>query len=187
MEYFKVVLEAYHRWGISVRKEFPNGDPVDIWAYSRGQILDNPRPVPIEVGAGGPIVDYNPTAFCTTVVSHRTAEIITSVAGSDIQRIPTDFPDGDGEWEVINVLPTIDCIDHERSVIQYYPPDHPEKPNKPRGVVKLIIDRDRVGGHHIFRPKDWTVINIISETLRQRLDEAKVTGVEYWPVTEPGK
>ena len=80
--------------------------------------------------------------------------------------------------------PCVDCIDFERSDIQFYPDDHPEKAGKPRGVKKLRISGASVGSCHIFRPRDWTVVEIVSEKVKQALEGNGIKGIEYWPVTE---
>ena len=105
-------------------------------------------------------------------------------AEHDIQRIPAHVEADQGDWEVLNVLTRIDCIDPEKSIIQYYPPNHAENPSKPRGVVRLVLDAQRIGDHHVFRPKDWEIALIVSERVRNALKKAKVSGIEFRPVTE---
>jgi hypothetical protein len=121
--------------------------------------------------------------FATTIVSSRLADLWQRIAGKDIQRIPADVEGDDGEWEVINIVSCVECISHEQSKITYYPDRHPEKPGKPSGVLKLVLDPDRIGDHHIFHPKDWETVTIVSDSVKRAMEEMGATGVDYWPVT----
>jgi hypothetical protein len=111
------------------------------------------------------------------------ADVIERTAPNDLQRIPVVIDGEQGGWEIINVLPCVDCIDRQASLMQYYPADHPAKAGKPRGVIRLVLDPSRIGSHHIFHPKDWRVATIVSEDVRNALDEIGATGMEYVPVT----
>ena len=129
-------------------------------------------------------MDFCPTAFGTIIVSSQMADVVEGMANAEIQRIPACVKGHDGSWEVLNVLSCVDCIDHEKSRIQYYPADHPEKPNKPRGVLKLVLDTERAEGYHIFKPEDWRVVTVVSEELKTALEGAEIEGIEYWRVSE---
>jgi hypothetical protein len=82
----------------------------------------------------------------------------------------------------MNVLPCVDCIDEKASHIQYFPAKH-AKAGKPRSIYPLVLDPSRIGSHHIFHPKDWRVATIVSEDVKNALDEIGATGMEYVPVT----
>ncbi len=171
-------------WHLEVKDAFEDGTVLDIWAYRGIQRLEHPKRVPFKIQVDGRRIDHYDSAFCTTVVSRRLAELWQSIAGDDIQRIPAVVEGDLGEWEVINIVSCVDCIDHQRSKITYYPARHPEKPGKPRGVLKLVLDRNRIGDHHIFHPKDWEVVTIVSDTVKKAMEDMGATGVDFWPVTE---
>ena len=179
MEYFKCEMANSRRWSLAIQREFVDHAPVDIWAYSRGEIVKDVRQVPLCVDSNGDQVDFNPTAFGAIVVSLRMAEIVASIAGNDVQRIPAIVAHASGEWEVLNVLAVVDCINYEKSIIQYFPSDHPEKPGKPRGVMRLVIDSNEAGGHHILKPDGWMAATIVSAKLKRALNQAGIRGIEY--------
>lgn len=186
MKYFKLAMANEDRWALAIERQYPDGREVDIWAYSMGQPAAKDA-VPFVVDVDGEIVDFNPTAFGSIVVSSEMAEILFRFASSEIQRIPAVVRGAVGDWEVLNVVSIVDCIDHERSKIQYFPLDHPEKPGKPRGIMKLVLDSDRAKGHHVFKPMDWLVATIVSADVKTALEDAGITGVEYWPATDDVK
>ncbi|WP_422928558.1 imm11 family protein [Singulisphaera sp. PoT] len=167
---------------MAIGDQFSDGSPVDIWAYGRCERLINPSAVPFEVQVPGDPVDYNCTAFGCTVISDRMARVVEGIAPLGVQFIPATL-EAPGKWEVLNILDCLDCIDRERSLIQYFPEDHPEKAGRPRGVAKLIIDPDAIGDHHMFRLRDWMVVEIVSEAMKGELERNGIGGMEYWPVT----
>lgn len=181
--YFRLTMADEDRWHLEIEEHFSDGTPVDIWGYSRCLAIDNPKPVPFRIQVEGTRVDYTPTAFLATVVSRRMVEVLERMAPKDIQRIPALVDGKNSEWEVINILSCVDCIDHAASLIQYYPSNHPTNPGEPRGVLRLVLEPSRIGDHHIFHPKDWQVATIVSSVVKTALEEIGSTGIEYIPVT----
>jgi len=175
--FFEVVISNGDRWHLELSAEEP---PLDIWAC---RPIEPGRPIPLHVFQEGTRVDYERTSFAIPVVSRRFAEALCAVAPMDFQRIPAIVVEEAGEWEILNVLARPDCIDRERSAIQYYPRNHAEKPGRPRGVLQLVLDPTRVGGHSVFRPKDWEVALIVSQAAKSALDAIGATGLEFVPVT----
>lgn len=176
-------MASDERCTVSVGRCFSSGDPVDKWAYTRCEWVADSRTVPLTIRNEGARVDYSPTAFGSLVLSERMAVVLDAVAPSDIQRIPAVVEGDPGPWEVLNVLPCVDCIDHQRSQIQYYPADHAEKANEPRGVFRLVIDPAKTQGRQIFRPEGWQVVVIVSAKVKESLEVAGITGIDYWQVT----
>ncbi|MCH7727851.1 MAG: hypothetical protein IH991_15435 [Planctomycetes bacterium] len=187
MKYFKLAMTNDERWTLAIDRVFASGESVDIWAYSLGKVANANCSVPFHQDVEGESVDFNPTAFGSIVVSTKMANVLAEFASSDIQRIPAQVQGVQGDWEVLNVLSVVDCIDHELSKIQYFPDDHPEKPEKPRGIMKLVLDSGKASGRHVFKLKDWLVATVVSEDVKVALEDAGITGVEFWPATERQK
>lgn len=180
--FFELRTADERRWHLDVSTA---ESPLDIWACERIPGVD---PIPLHVFQDGDRVDFERTSFAIPVVSQRVAELFAEFAPNDVQRIPALVEGDDNIWEVINVVTRVDCINFNESIIQYYPPNHPEKPSKPRGVVKLVLDADRIGEHRIFRPRDWEIAFIVSLGVKEALESIGATGVEFIPVTlhDPG-
>jgi len=170
-------------WFLRVSPLNPDGSWWDVWAYTRCQIVANPVPVRTEVKHAGWSADFNFASFNIPIVNARVNDIIEALAPGHTQRIPVDLA-APGQWEVMNVLTELDCLDHKRSDIQYYPPDHPKDPGKPRGVLRLVIDPSRVQGNRIFRIRDWTIPVVISGDLLDALQAAEVTGLITTKIAE---
>jgi hypothetical protein len=141
-------------------------------------------PLNVELRYGGRRLDFTCAAFEMPVVTAHVAKILAQVAGPDIQSFPTQVDGCDEPYEIINVCTSIDCIDTQRSKILWWTEadERPDKVGKPRMVSGLRILPQRVAGHHLFRPKNWEVVLICSETVKNALEGAQVTGVKYRPV-----
>lgn len=85
-KYYQLAIGADEKaWHLAIRDVFADGTPVDIWAYRGCRRLRNPKPVPFAIQVDGDRIDYYPSAFCTTVVSRRLADLWERLAGDDIQ------------------------------------------------------------------------------------------------------
>jgi hypothetical protein len=183
MHYYETVAADDLRWHLSMRESFTDGTPTDLRVYGWSKPIVEPKPVPFSIQIVGRPVEFNPTTFGALVLSKRAADLISGSADHEIQRIPAEI-NGPGEWEVVNTLSVHDSIDHERSIIQYYPLDHHRYPGEPRGVVKLVLDPARIPpDSHIFKPRGWLVTTIVSEALRNAFEEHDISGVEFVRVT----
>ena len=175
----------HDRWQIGIRPTLDSGEWWDVWAYSRGEPA-SPPPYPFTISAAGPRSEINLTWHQMCVVSTRIAEAIVETAERDIQLIPVSIAGDSDEWCLVNPLWIIDCLDHERSIITNYYPDDFEQPAKagtPRGILRLVIDPERVGNHDLFRVKDWTMAIIVSDRLRLALEETWALGLRFEQVT----
>jgi hypothetical protein len=181
--YYSLGMTDEDRWHLDLDQHFADGSPVDIWAYSRCEVIKHPKPVPFRIQVQGKRVDYNPTAFLVTVVSERMARVLEESAANDVQVIPAIVNGTTDRWNVINIITCVDCIDHHRSLIYYYPRDDHEKPGKPRGVLKLAVDAELIGDPQVLHPKDWVVATIVSEKVKMAVERIGASGIDFMLVT----
>ena len=179
MKYYRLAIAGEGRWHYEVDGAVA---PLDVTKCE--YVTESPR-MRFRVSVNGIRVDFGHTGWAgIPVVSKRMAECIQRVASADIQRIAAEVEgERSGEWEVLNIVARPDCIDHDRSQMTYYPAIHPRTPSKPRGVIRLVLDPNRIGDHQVFRPMDWEVVLVVSDVVRLALQECRVSGVEFWPVT----
>jgi Immunity protein family (Imm11) len=174
-----------NRWQIDIESTLPSGEWWDVWAYSIGNPAQ-PPPYPFRISHEGPRSDVNITCFGTFVVSKSVANVVDAVADSEVQLIPVTIGGDTDEWFILNILSVVECIDYQRSQIpSYYPDDFEDasRAGKPRGILRLVIDPERVGDHQIFRVKDWRVAVVVSEKIRAALDQSWAIGLRFEPVT----
>jgi hypothetical protein len=154
--------------------------PID---FSRCVPMSLDSPCKITVWSPGRRLDCNDLRYCGIVASTAFAEIVIRLAPRDAQALPVAIEGDSNQWWIINVVSQIDCIDHSRSEISYYPGTHPEFPGEPRGIFRLVVDPTLIGDHHILRPKGWEVAALVSGTLKDAIERAEITGVYFHSVT----
>jgi hypothetical protein len=155
----------------------------DIWAYSRCEFCRDAITVPCGVEYHGlPEFDCNLDPLTSVpIVSNRLARLFTEICPNIIQLVPAQI-DAPGSWWIVNVLPLVDAIDYAKSVISFHKMDHPRHPGKPAGIVRLMVKND-IPLPHIFRVKDFTVSMVVSEVIRERCQEERITNMKFIPAT----
>ena len=135
----------------------------------------------------GPPLDFTLAAWNVPVVTTQVAQMLVGVAGNDIQTIPVAIGPFIDKHMIVNVVRTIECIDRERSVIDWYPDDekNPDLAGTPFAIGKLVIDPRRVADCHIFRLHEYPVKVLVSDTVKQMFEEARITGITFVDVSGP--
>jgi len=188
MEYYRAVMNDDDRWLLSIDETVrdPSGAVIPApTTFVRGERVRDPAPVRLRIRASGPAVDFDETSFGPIVISRRFGDVVESVASADVQRIPAVL-DAPGEWEILNVTARLECIDRDRSMIVWYP-EGSTRPGPPgvgkMRVNKLVIDADAARGHHLLRPAGWEVALVVSAVVKEAVERAGLTGVEFWPAS----
>ena len=175
-------------WSLDVQHLHDDGSWKDVWAFTRCERIAN-IPFEIIVEEHGRAPDFDVTgAFAVPVVSEKVADILQRICPNDIQLLAFSIPKY-GNRFVLNVLNRIDAIDHDLSLIQYWPDDpnalgfDQSKAGKPRGVMRLAISETRVNHHQLFRLAGWEIAIIASHEIVTEFIREGVTGFAYNPVS----
>jgi hypothetical protein len=110
------------------------------------------------------------------------AAILERLASQDVQLLPARVDGQTEPWFILNVLRIIRCIDDARcDEVDYWKPEdgQPEKVGQYSYVHGLKVDPTKIGDAHIFRPWGWDVAIIVSDTLKQALEQESITGMKY--------
>ncbi|WP_420127657.1 imm11 family protein [Longimicrobium sp.] len=123
-------------------------------------------------------MDFTLADFDMPVLARQYVDRLQELAPDDFQRIPVQVDDLPDPFDIVNVLPSVSCLDTEHSELTYWTEadGHPDRIGEVRMVVTLKIVAERVGNHHLFRIQEWPVPIIISHAARNILKGA--TGVE---------
>lgn len=115
------------------------------------------------------------------VVTEAIANVLSHVAGKDLQRFPVQVEDSSERFEIINVTSLMTCLDTNRSEVEWWTDAdfRPDKAGKARLVTRLVIDPQQVGDHHIFRPAEWDLVIIVSDVLKAAFEGQNVSGVRF--------
>jgi hypothetical protein len=82
-------------------------------------------------------------------------------------------------------LQIIQCIDDARceEVLYWLPEDNrPDVVGQYRNVRGLKVDPSKIGDANIFRPWGWQVVLILSERVKQAMEEEGITGTKFLEV-----
>jgi hypothetical protein len=162
------------------------GPPLKCSLWNDEKVIEVTPPLRLDWSREDKPLDLTYTDSCMPVATKRIAEILEAIAGKDIQRFPVRVDRMDEDYDIINVVAVIDCLDTARSDITWFEEGNDVRPDlagKPWTVSPLFVDSARIGNQNIFRIKDYTSPVIVSEAIKQALEEAGVTGVRFVSVT----
>ncbi len=135
---------------------------------------------PLDV-PGRPL-DYCWAAFTIPVVHGRVVQLFERLGVGEVQFIPARVEGHTEPWFILNALRVIRCIDDARCAeVRYWRPEdnRPDKLGEYRVVAGLRVDPTKVGEARIFRPWGWRVALIVSEELKQALEQEGITGTRF--------
>jgi len=158
------------------------GPPLVISLWNDDEVAEVQPPLVVTLRRAGASLDFTYADGAMPVVTTKVADLLERICGADIQRFPV-MVEGTDDWhEIINVLPLLDCIDKDRSEVESWWTEKDERPDKlgdPMSVIKLVLDPDRIGEHHIFRIRGWNTYPFASGVLKAALERTNVSGITY--------
>jgi hypothetical protein len=148
-------------------------------------MIDVASPLTMSVRRPGPPLDFTLGDFDVPVATGRVAQLLARVASTDIQRFPIQINGHEGDYEIINVISRVECIDLNRSDITYWTEEDglPDMVGRPQMIADLIIDPELAKGHHLFRPQGWEVALVASDIVKAIFEEERITGVTFRQVS----
>lgn len=156
------------------------------WKYCMGERLEvaDMTEFPtfqIAQPAGSPL-DFNISPLGTPVVTARIVHLFEQLGVQDVQFLPTRIASLPEPWFILNPTRVVRCIDDARSRhVDYFKPEDglPKKVGTYRAVHGMRIDPTKVEGARIFRPWGWLVALIVSQDLKEALEQEHVTGTKF--------
>jgi hypothetical protein len=206
--YFEVLddLEAPGRWHLNGlrdanarrldEREFAigriihEGPPLKLYLADEDTLIEVSEPLQISIRRRGMPLDFTFAGLGAVVVTPKAAAIIRKHAPSGIQWFPVRIDGQDELFEIMNVASTIDCMDLDRSEIEWWESGNEVRPDlagTPRMVWKLAVDEKRTKGRNLLRPRGWERSLIVAERVREALEEGRVTGISFRVVSGEGK
>lgn len=180
--YFRIDADrnARDRWflGSPINARGEECDP-RVFVEGKVQLIGGGLTLPLR--RNGRPVDFNLGDFDMPVLGADIIDKLTNLVDLRVQRIPVGIAESMSRFDILNVLDVVECIDDVKSVYtRWHENDgRPEKTGQYRMIVDLRIDPERARGHHLFRPKEWDVALIVSDRMKNALEELEVTGLEY--------
>ena len=145
-------------------------------------------PLNVEIKKHGIPATFSHSGFAIYIVEAKALTLLQKITDPKIlQRIPVSIIGSLENYEILNVLNKIDCLDEQHSEFRRWTADNgpPERIGDYK-VSLLRIDPDRASGHDLFRVKGWDIALICSGKIKRHLEEAGVTGIRFKPVVHIG-
>ncbi|RKG99535.1 hypothetical protein D7X74_39345 [Corallococcus sp. CA047B] len=182
-------MSIQERWFLDEATNSQGQEIDDIWQFADGCAVRVEERLRIPVHHPGTPLEFSQTSVgAAPIVHQRVANIFTKLAPDAVQVIPVDV-DGQAEpYCILVVTKLIQCIDDQQSAeVSYWKPEdgRPEKTGSYRSVYDMRIDTTKVGDAKVFRTRGWTGAIIVSEDIKDALERAGVTGVQFEEVTGP--
>ena len=149
--------------------------------------LHDVGPLEGTVSHTGRVLDFSLTSFAVPVATRKLADVVSAVAGADVQSVPVAIA-GQSSMMVLNSVRVIRCIDEGRSeFIKWTKSDHrSDLAGQYRQVTRLILDLAAVPRDaHFFRVEGWVVALIVSEEVKVAMERAGCGGAKFIDVTPP--
>jgi hypothetical protein len=161
-----------------------DGHEIDARDFRVGRSYTGPLPVIVPVGNKGRELAFNLGAFDMPVVSQAVAKVIRRIAARDVQLFPVTIPGAKDRYEILNVISRAECLDELRSEFTMWSEadKDPERLGKYSMISTIRIDPARVDGHHLFRIARWTLALLVSEPIKDALQEIPQLGVVFQSV-----
>ncbi|WP_162932251.1 imm11 family protein [Solimonas sp. K1W22B-7] len=181
-KFFRLIAdsEATDRWYLKAPIN-SLGKEVDPRLFTEGKAFLLKENLTIPIRQNGRKVEFNFGAFDMIVTPAKLNAKLVEVAGVSIQRIPACIESVSQEFEILNVLDKVNCIDESASrFVKWTVADgRPEKIGQYRMISPLRINGDAAEGRHLFRVNEWPIALIASESIKNLLAEQVTSGVQF--------
>jgi len=183
-KYYEIYDNVYvpGRWHLRMPVN-SQGEWIDTWQFNEGRVLEFEGPIRFPVKPAGVALEFTLCSMGIPVVHRRVVSLFERLGlQEEVQFIPVEVEGQTEPWFILNALQVIRCIDDARSeeVFYWLPEDNrPEKVGKYRNVRGLKVDPAKIGDANIFRPWGWLVVLIVSERVKQAMEEEGITGAKF--------
>ncbi|MCP3062235.1 hypothetical protein LXT21_25940 [Myxococcus sp. K38C18041901] len=159
------------------------------WMFADGRQLENPGKMKARISTPGAKRTFVFSAIeKTPLVSGPVANVFRVLVPDDVQLMPVSVQGESEPYFLVNATKAVDCIDEARcQEIQHDDADDgvPEFEGQYRWIYGLRIDPSKAEGSHVFRLKKFKVALIVSEEIKDALEQVGNLGVSFERVTGP--
>lgn len=159
------------------------GEAMYPWQFKEGKRLEFAEPVYFPVKPAGVELEFTLSSFTIPVLHPRVVSILERIGlESEVQFIPAHIEGQTDPYFILNALRIVRCIDDTRceEALLWTPEDgEPDRVGQYKSVVGMKIDATKAGGVDIFRPWGWLVALIVSERVKQVMEDEDVIGPRF--------
>lgn len=187
MKYFDLFddMSIPRRWALRSPVD-EIGQRIDPWQFDEGRLLYLEGMPTLPLARHGRALDFTSTGHAVPIVSEKVAGLLDKLdLLTQVQLLPARVEGQSESFFILNVLRVIRCIDDARCrEVRYWTLEdgQPEKVGEYKVVSGLRINASKVGDAHIFRPWGWRVAIIVSEHLKQAMEQQGIIGADFTEV-----
>jgi hypothetical protein len=161
-----------------------DGTILDARLFIKGVPYSKYETLVVPLRRQGQYVDFNFGDFDMVIMQTNLNSKICSQFALNVQRIPVKIEEIKNDFEILNVLDLVACVDEENSEFDKWPESDGryDKIGKFRMFTRLCIDEKIAQGHHLFRLVEWPLALIASSELKEFLEKLNVTGIIFVPI-----
>jgi len=180
--FFELADNVYvpNRWHLATPID-SQGRKVFDWDFTKGAPVHVEGRLKIPIKIPGRPLDFSEAGLGIAVVHVKIASMLSELAPNDVQLIPADIEGQPDQYLVMVATRLIRGIDEKASRILLWTVEDgvPQKVGKYRDVRDLRIDKAKVGGAKVFRPEGWQVVLIVSEEIKNAMEDMGATGTRF--------
>jgi hypothetical protein len=156
------------------------GKEVMGWRFTTGRKHEGNAPLAIPIQCGTVMLDLTLGSLDMPVLRGRVVQALKPLCGDAIQWVPVVVPGIDEAFQIANALTLVDALDLHRSEISWLTEDLGlNKAGTIAGVGQMVLKREYLSNVTMFRLRDWHPPLLISEVIKNSLEELRVTGIKF--------
>lgn len=159
------------------------GEWIVPWEFRQGKLVHLEDEPFLPLYHPGLALDYSETEVGIAVLNQRLAALWARLGIQDqYQLIPARVEGQHERYFILNTLRIIRCVDESQcGDITFWEPRHgdPERVGHYRSIMRLKIDPTPVGNAQVFRPWGWTGALIVSERVKQAMEDEGIRGARF--------
>lgn len=187
MRYYKISndMRILDRWTFG---EPMDGNGQELWHghLTEGLPMSVRGPLRIGLYVPGRALDFSTTALNVPIIHGKVKELLGQLGlDGQIQLFPIAVEGQAEPYYLSNLLRVVRCIDDARCEEVAYrtvEDGYEDRIGEYRNVVGMRIDPSKVGDAEIFRPWGWQTNIIVSERVKQAMEESGVSGARFTEV-----
>ncbi|MFP2961526.1 imm11 family protein [Myxococcus sp. 1LA] len=187
--FYDIGVAEVPQWVLELPVPASGGELDDPWMFGDGRHLPDPGPLKSRPFRDGPQRSFSvANSGRTPVADEQVASVFLELAPDDVQVFPIEVAGAKEPLYVINATKCFKCVDEKSSKeVQIYPPDGvaPERVGTYRAIYGLRIDPSKTEGARVFRIQGYSSALIVSEEIKNALEEVGNLGVSFERVTGP--
>ncbi|MEX0676877.1 MAG: DUF1629 domain-containing protein [Pirellulales bacterium] len=114
-------------------------------------------------------------------MSSVVADVIQRIAPGQAEFFPVKIAGAKAQYQILNAIRRAECLDEARSEFTMWTEEdhYPEMMGNYKMISTIRVDPARTGGHHMFRIARWTLALLVSDSLKNAIEDIPNLGVVF--------